>query len=47
MDKKIQAFLFDIDDALYSHKLHKVPELTQHIIHSKKCIFWGSLYILR
>lgn len=36
IDMKIKAFLFDIDDTLYSHKLHKVPELTQYTIKQLK-----------
>ena len=36
MENKIKAFLFDIDDTLYSHQLNKVPELTQYTIQQLK-----------
>ena len=36
MNKNYKAFLFDIDDTLYSHKLNKVPELTKYTIQQLK-----------
>lgn len=36
MPKTIKAFLFDIDDTLYSHRLNKVPESTQYTIQQLK-----------
>lgn len=36
MKNKIKAFLFDIDDTLYSHQLHAVPELTKYTIKKLK-----------
>ena len=36
MTNCIKAFLFDIDDTLYSHKLHKVPESAKYTIQKLK-----------
>lgn len=34
--KSIRGILFDVDDTLYSHKQHRIPELTKYTIKKLK-----------